>query len=70
MIGRLSLLLFEQVASPFLPVLKNMVTIGESELTIINKITSISKEIERIELDNRKKLYLDDIAVLEDMDSW
>ncbi|EFM25230.1 ATP:guanido phosphotransferase, C-terminal catalytic domain protein [Peptoniphilus duerdenii ATCC BAA-1640] len=48
-------------------VLKNMVTIGESELTIINKITSISKEIERIELDNRKKLYLDDIAVLEDM---
>ena len=42
-------------------------TIGESELTIINKITSISKEIEQIELDNRKKLYLDDIAVLEDM---
>lgn len=48
-------------------VLKNMVTIGESELAIINKITSISKEIEQIELDNRKKLYLDDIAVLEDM---
>lgn len=48
-------------------VLKNMVTIGESELAIINKISNIAKEIVQIELDNRKKLYLDDIAVLEDM---
>lgn len=48
-------------------VLKNMVTIGESELTIINKISNIAKELVEIEEDNRKKLYLDDIAVLEDM---
>ena len=48
-------------------VLKNMVTIGESELTIINKISNIAKELVEIEEDNRKKLYLDDIAVLKDM---
>lgn len=44
-----------------------MVTIGESELTIINKISNIAKELVEIEEDNRKKLYLNDIAVLEDM---
>lgn len=42
-------------------------TFGDEEKNYINKLKLITREISDIEMENRKKLYLDNIIVLEDL---